>query len=303
MNASAPSVVPSTAERDIPSNIYKPKQPFMATVVDNRRITGPDSPNDVRHITVTFEGSGLWYLDGQSLGVLPPGADAEGKPHKLRLYSIASPGTGEGQLGRESASFCVKRLVYQTAEGETVRGVCSNYLCDLPVGAQVPITGPVGKAFLLPDQPQANLIMVATGTGIAPFRAFLQTRYAANPVRTGQTLLFFGVQYRSDFLYEEELAGYAADHADTFQLHTAFSREQHNAQGQRLYVQHRLAEQANTVLALLQQPNTFFYVCGLKGMETGILDALAQAAEQNGLAWNTLFSQLQQQKRWHVEVY
>jgi ferredoxin--NADP+ reductase len=90
----------------------------------------------------------------------------------LRLYSIASSAPGD-YGDANTVSLCVKRLIYEDEDGKEVKGVCSNYLCDLKEGTDVKITGPVGKALLLPKDPNATVIMLATGTGIAPFRSFL----------------------------------------------------------------------------------------------------------------------------------
>ena len=90
---------PSHALVDIPSNIYKPNAPLEARVLEHFRLTAPDSPNEVTHIVLDIAGSDLHYLEGQSIGVLPPGEDAAGKPHKLRLYSIASPSYGDDGQG------------------------------------------------------------------------------------------------------------------------------------------------------------------------------------------------------------
>jgi ferredoxin--NADP+ reductase len=302
-----PAPVHAEVADSIPSNLYKPKNPFSANVVVNKKLNHPNSPNDVHHITFDLSQAtdpAFTYLAGQSIGILPPGLDAVGKPHKLRLYSIASPAVGEEGMA-QTVSLCVKRLVYNNPEtNAVVGGVCSNYLCSLPEGATVEITGPVGKSFLLPSQPNANLIMVGTGTGIAPFRGFLKTRYnAENAKQTGQTHLFFGTQTHQDYLYEDELEAYQANQPDTFHLHTAFSREEKNAAGERMYVQHRIFEQRTVVLNLLQQPNTTFYICGLKGMETGIFTAMEQACQENGVDWATLLAQLKAEHRWHVEVY
>ena len=285
---------------DIPSNIYKVKEPLTAKVLKNEVITKAGSPNEVRHIQIDLEGSAYRYLDGQSLGVLAEGTDAEGKAHKLRLYSIASPSIGDDGEGK-TVSICVKRVLFTAEDGTEVKGVCSNFLGDLKVGDDVQVTGPVGKSFLLPNTPNANLIMVGTGTGIAPFRAFLHTRYGKRVQETGQTHLFFGAQYSSDYLYEDELKDLQKQ--DTFHLHTAFSREQQNAEGQRLYVQHLLFEARDTIFKLLQDPNTYFFICGLRGMEDGILKSLEQAGQEHGVDWNTLYEQLKAEKRWHIEVY
>lgn len=286
---------------DIPSNIYKQTAPLEAAVLEHYRLTAEDSPNDVRHIVLNIAGSNLSYVDGQSVGVLPPGLDENGKPHKLRLYSIASPHMGDDGKG-ETVTICVKRAITVNSETGTVyKGVCSSYLCDLKVGDVVKITGPVGKHFILPNKPNVNLIMIATGTGIAPFRAFLKTRYTERAHETGESWLFFGAQTHKDFLYENEYDAYAKQ--GSFHLVTAFSREEKNAQGGRMYVQHRLQEHADVLFNLLQNPNTYLFICGLKGMETGIIEGLEQAAAQQGIDWNEFFETLKAEKRWLVEVY
>lgn len=286
----------STSLSDIPSNIYKPKEPLEAKILEHRRVTAPDSPNEVCHIVLDLEGSDMRYLDGQSIGVLPPGETAEGKPHKLRLYSIASPHNGDDGNGK-TVTVCVKRALNPPHPP----GVCSSFLCDSKVGDTVKITGPVGKTFLLPEVKDANLIMIATGTGIAPFRAFLKTRYSKRKDENGQSWVFFGCQTRKDFLYEEEYEDYKS--FDGFNLVTAFSREEQNAEGGRMYVQHRIQEYAETLFKLLQDNKTSIYMCGLRGMEPGVMEGLQKAAESQGINWEDFLATLKAEKRWHVEVY
>ncbi|KAE9446053.1 hypothetical protein C3L33_22029, partial [Rhododendron williamsianum] len=129
----------------------------------------------------------------------------EWEAYKLRLYSIASSALGDFGDSK-TVSLCVKRLVYTNDQGEIVKGVCSNFLCDLKPGNDVKITGPVGKEMLMPIDPTATVIMLATGTGIAPFRSFLwkmlfekHDDYKFN----GLAWLFLGVPTSSSLLYKE----------------------------------------------------------------------------------------------------
>ena len=286
---------------DIPSNLYKLANPWPATVLENTRLTAEDSPNDVRHIVFDLEGSDYRYVEGQSAGILPPGIAENGKPHKLRLYSIASPSIGDDGHGK-TLSLCVKRAITHLPEtGETFYGVCSSYLCDAKPGDIAQMSGPVGKGFLMPPAPDANLIMISTGTGIAPFRSFLYDRYKSGNRTGGQVWNFFGCQTSKDYLYADEMEAYKA--YDGFNQVNAFSREQQNAQGGRMYVQHRLIEHAQAIMTLLKDSKTSLYICGLKGMETGIIEGLSEAATNEGLDWDQLFSQLKSEKRWLVEVY
>jgi len=123
-------------------NLFKPKNPLTTKVIFNHLLTG-EGAGEVNHVAFDHEGQ-LPYAEGQSIGVLAKGVDKNGKPHKMRLYSIASSAPGDYGDGK-TVSLCVKRLIYNDPEtGEEVRGVCSNYICDLKEGDEVEITGPVG---------------------------------------------------------------------------------------------------------------------------------------------------------------
>ncbi|MEY4430441.1 MAG: hypothetical protein RLZZ533_377, partial [Cyanobacteriota bacterium] len=162
---------------DVPVNLYKPKDPFVGTVTENYSLLGEGAIGRVNHITFDLKGGDpqLHYVEGQSIGIIPDGEDANGKPHKLRLYSIASTRHGDDMAGN-TVSLCVRQLQYEK-EGETINGVCSTFLCDIKPGAKVKITGPVGKEMLLPADEDANVIMLATGTGIAPMRTYLRRMF------------------------------------------------------------------------------------------------------------------------------
>ena len=162
----APSKPAAVSHADVPVNLYKPKDPFIGTVTENYSLLAEGAIGRVNHITFDLSGGNphLQYVEGQSIGIIPDGEDANGKPHKLRLYSIASTRHGDNMAGN-TVSLCVRQLQYEK-DGETINGVCSTFLCDIEPGAKVKITGPVGKEMLLPDDEDANVIMFATGTGI-----------------------------------------------------------------------------------------------------------------------------------------
>lgn len=254
-------------ERKIPLNIYKVSEPFVGKVIKNVKLTRDTSPNDTRHVIIDLKEGRYEYLEGQSAGILPPGVNAKGNPHTIRLYSVASPRGGEEGYPR-SLSLCVKRLVFiDPVSGDEKRGIASNYICDLNPGDLVKITGPAGNRFLLPDNfLDYHYIFFATGTGIAPYRGMLY-RLFQNKFQ-GEAWLIFGVQYQSDILYDSEFSGYAS-HLN-FHFVTAISREQKNSDGSKLYVQHRLLEHQKELLPLMTKPNTLIYICGIAGMEKGI---------------------------------
>ena len=116
---------------DVPVNIYRPKTPFEGTVTGNYSLLKEGAIGRVNHITFDLKESDpfLNYVEGQSIGIMPAGQDANGKPHKLRLYSIASTRHGDDFEGN-TVSLCVRQLQYEK-DGETINGVCSSYLCDI----------------------------------------------------------------------------------------------------------------------------------------------------------------------------
>jgi ferredoxin--NADP+ reductase len=293
---------------DVPVNIYRPKTPYVGQVLENYPLVREGGNGIVQHLTFDLSQGDLHYVEGQSIGIIPPGTDDKGKPHKLRLYSIAS--TRHGDFGDDkTVSLCVRQLEYDHPEtGEKVYGVCSTYLCNIKEGDDISITGPVGKEMLLPSDEDANVIMLATGTGIAPFRAFLWRMFKEreqNPEYQfkGLAWLIFGIPKSENILYKEDLEQLAAEFPDNFRLTYAISREQQNAEGGRMYIQHRVAENAEELWNLMQSSKTHTYMCGLKGMEPGIEDALTNLAEQNGMQWTDFQRQMKKEHRWHVETY
>ncbi len=294
---------------DVPVNIYRPKTPFEGTVIGNYSLLKEGAIGRVNHITFDLKDSDpfLNYVEGQSIGIMPAGEDANGKPHKLRLYSIASTRHGDDFNGN-TVSLCVRQLQYEK-DGETINGVCSTYLCDIKPGDKVKITGPVGKEMLLPEEEEANIVMLATGTGIAPMRAYLRRMFEPTEKEKnkwnfkGKAWLFMGAPKSANLLYEEDLQRYLADNPDNFKYTKAISREQQNTKGGRMYIQDRVLESANELFNMIEDEKTHIYLCGLKGMEPGIDDAMTKAAEEKGLNWSELRPQLKKAGRWHVETY
>ncbi len=297
-------------KKDVPVNIYRPASPYLGKVVSNDPLVAEGGIGKVQHIKFDISGGDLRYLEGQSIGIIPPGTDKNGKPEKLRLYSIASTQHGD-DVDDKTVSLCVRQLEYKHPEtGETVYGVCSTYLCHLEPGAEVKITGPTGKEMLLPDEEDTTVIMMATGTGIAPMRAYLWRMFkdnerAKNPDYQfkGFAWLIFGVPTTANALYRDELEEMAAKYPDNFRITYAISREQKNPQGGRMYIQDRVAENAPELWSLMQKENTHTYICGLKGMEDGIDAALSAEAAKVGIEWKEYQRSMKKSDRWHVETY
>ncbi|WP_066377614.1 MULTISPECIES: ferredoxin--NADP reductase [unclassified Anabaena] len=298
------------AHADVPVNTYRPNAPFMGKCISNETLVQEGGIGIVQHLKFDLSDGNLKYIEGQSIGIIPPGVDKNGKPEKLRLYSIASTRHGD-DVDDKTVSLCVRQLEYKHPEtGETVYGVCSTYLTQLEPGAEVKITGPVGKEMLLPDDEDANVIMMATGTGIAPMRAYLWRMFkdaerAANPEYQfkGFSWLIFGVPTTPNILYKEELEEMQQKYPDNFRLTYAISREQKNPEGGRMYIQDRVAEYADELWQLIKNEKTHTYICGLRGMENGIDAALTAAAAKEGVVWSDYQRTLKKAGRWHVETY
>jgi ferredoxin--NADP+ reductase len=298
----------SKEKPDVPVNIYRPNAPYVGKCLSNEELVQEGGIGTVRHLKFDLSGGDLRYVEGQSIGIIPDGIDSKGKPHKLRLYSIASTRHGD-DVDDKTVSLCVRQLEYKHPEsGETIFGVCSTFLTQLQTGADVKITGPVGKEMLLPADPEANIIMMATGTGIAPFRAYLWRMFkdaekAANPDYQfkGFAWLIFGIPTTPNILYKQELEELQAKYPDHFRVTYAISREQQNSEGGRMYIQHRVAEHADELWNMVKQEKTHTYICGLKGMEDGIDSAMTAAAEKEGVTWKEYQRSIKE--RWHVETY
>ena len=290
----------SVDPREIPLNLYRHGAPLPVLVLANQRLTPVDCANDVHHVVVQFPAGAFPFLEGQSAGFAPPGLNARGRPNVPRLYSIACDRDGEDGSGRTLA-LCVKRVRFVTESGDEGRGLASNMLCDAEPGDVLPMTGPAGRDFVMHDEPALHHVLIATGTGVAPFRAFAQRREKWPQALRGQMWLFFGVQTHDDALYGAEWAALATD--PRFRLSYAFSREQKTADGRRMYVQDRIREAGQALLDLVRQPQTHVYMCGIKGMEVGVEQAFGELAQQAGMSWAQLRDELRIQGRWHVEVY
>ena len=293
----------------IPSNFAKPTQPVTATILGRARLIDETAPGDIQHVVMKLP-EGFHYVEGQSLSVIPPGVDDKGKPHKPRLYSIASTRYGD-LLDGTTVSLCVRRAEFVDpvtgVVDPTKMGVCSNFLCSAKSGDTVQVAGPVGKTMLLPDDSSKDIIMVATGTGIAPFRGFLHRLFMENTVArhmfTGRAWLILGVPVTGGLLYPQEIAVMQANAAvGNLEVTYAISREMKNSSGGKLYVQDVLAERAEELFRRLDA-GAVIYFCGLKGMMPGILEALENVAQQQGIDWAAKLDELKKNHQWHVEVY
>ena len=268
-------------------NLFRREKPAMATVQGNFRITAAGTGSDVRHIVLGFGSAVFPVLEGQSIGIVPPGKRDNGRPHDIRLYSIASARDGE-KRNANNVSLTIKRV-----EG----GVGSNYMCDLKVGDKVAVTGPFGATFLMPNDANAHILMICTGTGSAPFRAFTERRRRAMQNAAGRLIMYFGARTPEELPYFGPLQKVPTS---LLEKHLVFSRISGTTKE---YVQDRMRAEAASIAGLLSDPATHIFICGLKGMEAGVEEALADIARGQGQVWSQIKPVMRAAGRYHVETY
>ncbi len=275
---------------EVEMNLVTPKAPVTGTVVKSEVCLkgGRKSASFVRHVEIDVGGTVLEgkCRAGQSFGVVAPGEDENGKPHKVRLYSLASPTWGEDGEGK-IISTTPKRVIDEYTSQkkgddedrhDLFLGVCSNYICDLQVGDKVQITGPSGKRFLLPvDHNKHDYIFMATGTGIAPFRSMCKELFEnSDGPTTSQVHVVMGTPYTTDLLYDEFFCELEEKH-DNFHYHKAISRERQEDGSKGLYVGQLVEKKYDDVFGpILSSDRGLMYMCGLVGMQFGIYQLFAK---------------------------
>jgi benzoyl-CoA 2,3-epoxidase subunit A len=282
-------------------NLYglRSAEPWIeATVAGNVRVTSKGTDYDTHHIVLDFGVVPFPVLEGQSIGILPPGQDEKGRDHHARQYSVASARNGE-RPGFNNLSLTIKRVL-EDHQGQPVRGVASNYMCDLKVGDKVRVTGPFGTTFLMPNHPRSNIVMICTGTGSAPMRAMTEWRRRlrkSGRFEGGKLMLFFGARSPEELPYFGPLRSLPKDLID---VNFAFSRV---AGEPKRYVQDVMRERSADLAEMLGCDDTSVFVCGLRGMEEGVLVTLREVGEAAGLDWNRLVADMIAQGRLHFETY
>src|SRR5471030_201064 len=277
-------------------NLYTLAKPAVATVTGNYRLTAADTSSEIHHIVLDFGRTAFPVLEGQSLGIVPPGADASGKPHHIRLYSVASPRNGE-RPGYNNLALTVKRVT-SDRDGKPVRGLATNYLCELKKGELVNVVGPYGASFLMPNHPGSSIIMICTGTGSAPMRAMTERRRRRMGLKEGGELwLFFGARTPGELRYCGPLLKLPQE---LINVNLAFSRQPDQP---KQYVQDLIRARGDALARLLADQNSYIYICGLKAMEAGVNEAFADVCRSHGMDWSCVLPELKAASRYHVETY
>ena len=283
-NSGKPVAAASASKASI--NHYTSLAPVKALVQGSYRLTA-EGEDEVRHIVLSLQGAPFQYLEGQNIGIIATGKNQQGQPHQARLYSVSSPRDGE-RPNTNNMSLTVKR---------EAQGICSNYLCDLQKGDLIDVVGPYGTTFLMPEHPSAKLMMICTGTGSAPFRAFTMRRQRTQPNAQDSMFLYFGARTPESLPYFGPLGKVPGSF---LQKHFAFSRM---ADKPKQYVQDLLLDNSVQVGQQLRDPNMHIFMCGLKGMESGVNEAFESISRKIRINWSETREQMRCEGRYHVETY
>ena len=214
-----------------------------------------------------------------------------------RLYSVAS----SLRAYPDQVHFIVDVVRYES-HGRERKGVCSSFLAERADSAPVPVYPSSAKHFHLPEDPDVPIIMIGPGTGIAPFRAYLQERQAIGA--KGKNWLFFGAQReKCDYAYEDDFAQFKRDGILT-RLDCAWSRDQ----AKKIYVQHRMLDNASEIWKWIDSESGQFFVCGdARRMAKDVDAALRKIVQEHGGKSiddaNQYVEKLKSDKRYKRDVY
>ena len=273
---------------------------FKATIKESKRLT-PIETEEIREIVFEVKESGFECEIDQSFGVLVHTSGQFGNTEHHRLYSVAD--LPKSKKGKPQFTMLVKRCSYvDEFNGEMYQGVASNYLCDRKVGDQITITGPFELPFKVPEDKNANLILVGMGTGIAPFRAFVKHIYHNVKDWKGKIRLFYGARSGLELLYLNDKDGDLTNYydEDTFEAFHALSPRPHWSDPIALDV--AIEERAKEVLDMLSQANTYIYVAGYEQVRD-MLDKAFTNILGSEEKWATRKAELIAGKKWAEILY
>ncbi len=258
--------------------------------------------DEVRELVLYIDEPSFRFREGQSIGVIVPGRDEFGSTQHKRRYSIVKGNEVSSEGGIE-LTILVRRCFYtDDFSGEQYPGRASNYLCDAKVGENIAITGPYKSPFVIPADKSANIVMIGTGTGIAPFRAFIEQIYKQKGNWEGQVRLFYGAKTGLDLLYmndqNNDLVNYYNE--ETFRAFNALTKRA--LSGEEKALENSLKDNLQDAWGLIQKPDTYVFIAGLDNIAPS-LDMVMTHAAGSKEAWNNLKQQMKDEGRWSKLLY
>lgn len=279
---------------------YDTKKQFFAVVKKSRRLS-PDDSEEVREIVLEVKQPDFTCKIDQSFGVLVKKSDEFGNTLHHRLYSVAD--LPAKTKGKTRITMLVKRCNYvDEFSGELQYGIASNYLCNRKVGDEIIITGPYPLAFKIPEDHNANLILIGMGTGIAPFRAFIKHIYNHVKDWRGRILLFYGARSGLELLYQNEedddLTNYYSK--ETFKAIHAFSPRP--LWNDPVVLDQAIEDRSEEILEMLTLQNTYVYVAGHEKVRQG-LDKAFSSVVGSQEKWKDEKEKLERSGKWVELIY
>ncbi len=273
---------------------------FQARVLKTERLT-PEETDEVREILLEVQDPQFDCAVHQGFGVLVKTSGEFGNRLHHRLYSVAD--LPEKQNGRQRIAMLVKRCWYvDDFSGEKYPGIASNYLCDRKPGDTITITGPHDLPFKVPEEKDANLILVGLGTGIAPFRALVKYIYQKVPDWQGKIRLFYGARSGLELLYLNEEDGDLTQYYDreTFEAFKALSPRPHWADP--IALDEAIEARAAEIIDMLSLANTRIYVAGYEKVRD-MLDKAFSNIMESKIKWHTRKAELKAGGKWAEIIY
>jgi len=272
-----------------------------AVVIDSVRIS-PVETDEIRAIDLRIDEAAFRFQEGQSIGVMVPGPHDFGNEVHHRYYSIANA-RATTLDDHVFVRIIVRRCFYiDEVSGEQYPGIASNFLCDARPGDSITITGPYKSVFNMPRQPESNLLMIGTGTGIAPFRAFVQHIYENQKNWKGKVRLFFGDKTGLDLNYmndvDKDLANYYTE--ETFKAYQSISNRYFMNANEAL--KQTMEDNAAEAWEMLQDPNTYVFLAGSR-KTSELLDKTLAGYAGSVDAWEDLKHKLKADNRWSELIY
>ncbi len=279
---------------------YDIRNRYSAIIQKSERLT-PEDSEEVRELLLEVQDESFDCEVDQSFGVLLEVNDDFGNSRHHRLYSVADLPSKTN--GKTNITMLVKRCNYvDDFSGELEYGIASNFLCDRKVGDQVNITGPYELAFSVPEEKNANLILIGMGTGIAPFRAFIKHLYHQKEDFEGQILLFYGAKSGLDLLYLNDESGDLTNYydRDTFEAVQALSPRPLWDDG--IVIHEAIEERAEKVLKMLSELNTYVYIAGHEKVKEQLDDTFTRIMGSS-TKWQSRKAELIAGKKWVELIY
>ncbi|MET0081852.1 MAG: oxidoreductase [Sedimenticola sp.] len=272
-----------------------------AVVKESTRLT-PSSGDEVRSIVLKVQQPMYRFEEGQSIGVMVPGPHEFGNKYHTRRYTIADSRIG-GRGECVELTILVRRCFYiDEVNGEEYPGIASNFLCDVVPGDRMLLSGPYRGAFDIPADKSSNILMIGTGTGIAPFRAFVKQIYSERGDWQGRVRLFYGARNGMETLYlndkNNDMTNYYDE--DTFKAFDVVTSKLMSDDGQSL--ERTMEGNIDEAWELMNADNTHVFLAGLKKTASATDKVMSKKAGSEA-AWAELKQKLVTQGRWNELLY